>query len=190
VDVHGGALLPAWIRPTARRGRSPPRAVTGLAPLVHERSPAVARRRRRGAQPFLPRLPSSPTVVHTGKGKNPNATWPAGGAQPRVVGTGSRQRRGKDTACALVGWRGDAPTWRRGSGWCRCFRHDRGRAEGSFPPGETPRRAHGRALARRACQPAARPSHRACALVRHGGVAEWRDAEQRGKVEKKKEEGG
>jgi hypothetical protein len=51
----------------------------------------------------------------------------------------------------------------------------------SFPPGETLMQANGRALARRACQLVAQPSHRTRALVRCGAVGCWEEKVRRRK---------
>jgi hypothetical protein len=146
-----------------------------------------ARRQQSTAQPRLLLPTRAPPLFppllflrrRTGKGQNPNATWPEGGAWPLGCRRGQCGARAR-TRCALVAGTADAPTWRRHSGWSR-----RGeRVEGSFPLGEAPRRAHERALARRGCQPAACLSHRARAGAARWGAA-WCEGE-REKVRRKK----
>jgi hypothetical protein len=109
-----------------------------------------------------------------GRGKIPMRLGLREGLGPRVVGAVNVvQGQGHD-APWLAGV-ADAPTWRHRSGWSRRFRRGRERVEGSFPPRETPRLAQGRALARCACQPVARSSHRVRA-----GVARWGAARCKG----------
>jgi hypothetical protein len=102
-------------RPSARHGRSPPRAATGPAPHVLGRPPAAARRRQRDAR-LPPSCLHSPSPLrrHTQEeGKNPGRLgWQGGGSVPGVVDARSKRRRGKD-ASALQDWPPERD-WRRG----------------------------------------------------------------------------
>jgi hypothetical protein len=131
--------------------------------------------------PPLPLFSPLAAVKHR-KWENPKVVWLARGARvwgsrawPRgCVGKLARRR-------VLVGRRGEAADvasrlWMATLllAWLR-------RVWRSFPPGETLMQTHRRALARRACQPAARPSHHVRALVRHGAVGCWEEKVRRRK---------
>jgi hypothetical protein len=179
--VASGFLLCFGV-PT-RRGRPPPPAVTGSAPPGHERSPAAVRRQRRDAWLLLPRLHSSrssPLLSPSQRrslerGKIPSVLacerGSARGCRPR-----SRGKRAKPQHALLLAGAARPPTWRRGNGRRHRFMCGSRGVEMSFPPGETPRRAHGRAQAQRACQPAGRPSHCMRGAMRRGAVMvkNWR----------------
>jgi hypothetical protein len=75
-----------------------------------------ARRQQSTAQPRLLLPTRAPPLFppllflrrRTGKGQNPNATWPEGGAWPLGCRRGQCGARAR-TRCALVGWHGGCP---------------------------------------------------------------------------------
>jgi hypothetical protein len=196
-STHHGSTVessPAWCRghATARKGFATsrsrhastfPRWRPGVAPSNGSRR-VVNKAQLSPASSSPLALPhsfhlSSSCGGGQGRGKTLMRLGLREGLGPWVVGAvNAAQGQGHD-APWLAGT-ADAPTRRRRSGWSR-----RGeRVEGSFPPGEAPRRAHERALARRGCQPAACLSHRARAGAARWGAA-WCEGERK-KVRRKK----
>jgi hypothetical protein len=143
----------------ARRER-PPRAATAPAPFNHRRTPVLSHRRCRGAR--LPLLPSSPSPHspsslpwrrwNTGKGGKPKAVWLARGARPQGCRAWSRGCEGKlARRRILVGRWGEVADMASWMWMATLLLAWLWRVLWSFPPGDTPMQAHGRAMARRTC---------------------------------------